>query len=201
MATQVSLDVEALRHEVQVKYTAVALDPRSRFHFHTGRPLAELLGYPAEALAAVPEKCVESFAGVGNPFSMGEIGPGETVVDVGSGAGFDSLVAAQMVGELGNVIGVDMTPEMLRKARRNARHMGATTVKFRKGLAEALPLADDMADVVVSNGIFNLVPDKKVALRETFRVLKPSGRLYLSDIVTRKPVSDRDRQNVDLWTD
>ena len=201
MATQVSLDVEALRHEVQVKYAAVALDPNSRFHFHTGRPLAELLGYPAEALEALPEVCVESFAGVGNPFSMGEIGPGETVVDVGSGAGFDSLVAAQMVGEHGSVTGVDMTPEMLRKARRNARHMGATNVKFRKGLAEALPLLDGMADVVVSNGIFNLVPDKKAALRETFRVLKPSGRLYLSDIVTRRPVSERDRQNVDLWTD
>ena len=177
------------------------MDPNSRFHFHTGRPLAELLGYPTEALEAVPEKCVESFAGVGNPFSMGEIGPGETVVDVGSGAGFDSLVAAQMVGEHGRVIGVDMTREMLRKARRNARHMGATNVKFREGLAEALPLSDGMADVVVSNGIFNLVPDKKAALRETFRVLKPSGRLYLSDIVTRRPVSDRDRQNVDLWTD
>ena len=109
----------------------------------------------------MPEQCVESFAGVGNPFSMGQIGPGETVVDVGSGAGFDSLVAAQMVGEHGSVTGVDMTPQMLQKARRNALRMGATNVKFRKGLAEALPLLDGMADVVINNGIFNLVPDKK----------------------------------------
>jgi ubiquinone/menaquinone biosynthesis C-methylase UbiE len=122
---------------------------------------------------------------------------------VGSGAGLDSLVAVQMAGEHGSVIGVDMTPEMLQKARRNAQRMRATNVnvKFRKGLAEALPLPDGVADVVISNGIFNLVPDKQAALRETFRVLKPSGRFYLSDIVTSRPVSDRDRQNVDLWTD
>ena len=201
MATQVSLDVEALRHEVKVKYAAVAQDPGSRFHFHTGRPLAELLGYPSEFLEAVPEACVESFAGVGNPFSMGEIGPGETVVDVGSGAGFDSLVAAQMVGEHGRVIGIDMTPEMLRKARRNAQRMRAANVKFRKGLAEALPLPDGVADVVISNGIFNLVPDMQAALRETFRVLKPSGRLYLSDIVANKRVPDSAKEEVDLWTD
>ena len=159
------------------------------------------MGYPPEAIEAVPDQCVESFAGVGNPFSMGQIGPGETVVDVGSGSGFDSLVAVQMAGEHGSVIGVDMTPEMLQKARHNAQRMRATNVKFRKGLAEALPLADGVADVVINNVIFNLVPDKQAALRETFRVLKPSGRFYLSDIVTSRPVSDRDRQNVDLWTD
>ena len=200
MTSQVSIDVGALRHEVQVKYAEVALMPTKEFHFHTGRPMAERLGYPADVLDAMPEECVESFAGVGNPFSLGEIRPGETVVDVGCGAGFDSLVARHMVGMEGKVFGVDMTPEMLRKARRNARRMEASNVTFRKGLAEKLPIPDATADVVISNGAINLVPDKAAALKETRRVLKPGGRLYLADIVVHKPVPDGARQNVDLWT-
>jgi len=201
MATQVSIDVAELRREVQIKYREVALTPTKGFHFHTGRPLAERLGYPAEALDALPGECVESFAGVGNPFSLGEIRPGEVVVDVGSGAGFDSLVASRMVGATGSVIGVDMTPEMLRKARRNAKRIEASNATFRKGLAEKLPVPDGSADAVISNGVINLVPDKEAALKEIFRVLKPGGRLYLADIMVHKPVPDAARQIIDLWTD
>ena len=201
MTTQVAVDVDALHHEIQIKYAEVALTPGKGFHFHTGRTLAERLGYPTEVLDAMPEKCVESFAGVGNPFSVGEIRPGETVVDVGSGAGFDSLVAGRKVGAEGRVIGVDMTPQMLRKARNNARRAEMSNVSFRKGLVEKLPVADRSADVVISNGVINLVPDKQVALNETFRVLKPGGRFYLADIVVHKPVPDSARENIDLWTD
>ncbi len=201
MATQVSIDVAELRREVQIKYREVALTPTKGFHFHTGRPLAERLGYPAEALDALPGECVESFAGVGNPFSLGEIRPGEAVVDVGSGAGFDSLVASRMVGATGSVIGVDMTPEMLRKARRNAKRIEASNATFRKGLAEKIPVPDGSADAVISNGVINLVPDKEAALKEIFRVLKPGGRLYLADIMVHKPVPDAARQIIDLWTD
>lgn len=200
MTTQVAVDVDALHHEIQIKYAEVALTPGKGFHFHTGRTLAERLGYPTEVLDALPEKCVESFAGVGNPFSVGEIRPGETVVDVGSGAGFDSLVAGRKVGAEGRVIGVDMTPQMLRKARNNARRAEISNVSFRKGLVEKLPVADRSADVVISNGVINLVPDKQVALNETFRVLKPGGRFYLADIVVHKPVPDSARENIDLWT-
>ena len=201
MTVQVSVDVEALHYEVQIKYAEVALTPTKGFHFHMGRSLAERLGYSGEILEALPEKCVESFAGVGNPFSMGEIRPGEAVVDVGASAGFDSLVAGRMVGGTGSVVGVDMTPEMLRKARRNARSMEAPNVTFGKGLVEKLPVPDDSADVVISNGVINLVPDKEVALKEIYRVLKPGGRLYLADIVVRKPVPDSARESIDLWTD
>ena len=201
MVGRVSIDAESLHEEVRVKYAEVALTPTKGFHFHTGRPLAERLGYPPEVLDALPENCVESLAGVGNPFSLGEILPGETVVDVGSGAGFDSLVAGRMVGPSGAVIGVDMTPEMLRKARRNAQRMGTSNVSFRKGLVEKLPVADGTADVVISNGVINLVPDKRKAANEILRVLKPGGRLYLSDIIVHKPVPDSAREVIDLWTD
>ena len=201
MAIQISIDTKALQREVQVKYAEVALTPTKGFHFHTGRPLAERLAYPKEVLDTLPEGCVESFAGVGNPFSLGAIRPGETVVDVGSGAGFDSLVAGSMVGETGNVIGVDMTPGMLRKARRNARRMRASNVSFRKGLVEKLPISNRSADVVISNGVINLVPDKEAALKGILSVLKPGGRLYLSDIVVHKPVPDGAKAEIDLWTD
>ena len=201
MAIQVSIDTKALQREVQVKYAEVALTPTKGFHFHTGRPLAERLAYPNDVLDALPEECVESFAGVGNPFSLGTIRPGETVVDVDSGAGFDSLVAGSMVGETGSVIGVDMTPEMLRKARCNAHRMKASNVRFRKGLVEKLPIAGGSADVVISNGVINLVPDKEAALKGILGVLKPGGRLYLSDIVVHKPVPDSAKEIIDLWTD
>ena len=199
MAVDMPVDVRALHLEVQIKYAEVALEPTNQFHFHTGRRLAEKVGYSQDLLDVLPDECVESFAGVGNPFSVGEVKNGETVVDVGSGAGFDSLVAGRHVGPEGSVIGVDMTPEMLKKARHNAELMKVSNVTFREGLAENLP--DGLADVVISNGIINSVPDKETALKEILRALKPGGRLYLSDIVVHKPVPEGARQNIDLWTD
>ena len=200
MAGKVAVDVEALHCEVQLKYAEVAAEPTKGFHFHTGRPLAERLEYPAEILDTLPSECVKSFAGVGNPFSLGEIRPGETVVDVGSGAGLDSLVAGQKVGATGSVIGVDMTEEMLLKARSNAERMEASNVSFRKGLVGKLPLSDGSADVAISNWVVNLVPDKEAAQKETLRVLKPGGRLYLADIIVHKPVPEGARKSIDLWT-
>ena len=201
MATKITVDAEALHAQVQIKYREVALSPEKGFHFQTGRSLAERLGYPRDALDRLPTQCVESFAGVGNPFSLGPIHPGESVADVGSGAGFDSLMAGELVGEGGSVIGVDMTPEMLRKARRNAGLMGASNVTFRDGMAEKLPVDDSSADVVISNGVVNLVPVKKRVLAEMLRVLVPGGRLYLSDIIVHKPVPDSAKADIDLWTD
>ena len=195
-----SLDLEELRHAIHEEYEVVALDPGRGFHFHTGRPLAQMLGYPDEWVNGVPEGAVESFAGTGNPFSLGEIRSGERVVDVGSGSGFDSLIAAQQVGPAGRVMGVDMTTEMLAKARENARQAGLTNVEFREGLAETLPVPDGWANLVISNGVLNLVPDKSAALREMARVLEPNGRLQIGDILVQKAVPESAKRNIDLWT-
>ena len=162
--------------------------------------MAEISGYTMEQVDAMPAQAVESFAGVGNPFSLGSIQPGETVLDVGSGAGFDSFIAGQAVGPAGKVIGVDMTEAMLNKARDIARQMGLDQVEFRQGFAEELPVPDGSVDVVISNGVINLCPDKYKAFEEVFRTLKPGGRLYLADIVVHKPVPDAAKANVDLWT-
>ncbi|GIK38967.1 MAG: hypothetical protein BroJett011_28000 [Chloroflexota bacterium] len=195
-----TLDLGSLRTAIQEEYEWVALEPDRGFHFHTGRPLARLLGYPDEWLAGLPETSIESFAGTGNPFSLGELKPGERVVDVGSGAGIDSLIAAKMVGPTGRVIGVDMTPAMLNKARRAAAEAGLTNVEFREGYAEALPVPDGWADVVISNGVLNLMPDKAAALGEMARVLRPGGRLQLGDILVQKAVPESAKRKIDLWT-
>jgi arsenite methyltransferase len=194
------LDLEQLRTAIREEYKLVADDPGRGFHFHTGRPLAKILGYADEWLAGIPEGAIESFAGTGNPFSLGQILPGERVVDVGSGSGFDSLIAARLVGATGHVVGVDMTPEMLVKARETARQAGLSNVEFREGLAEALPVPDGWADVVISNGALNLAPDKSVALQEMARVLKSTGRLQLADILVQKAVPDSAKRDIDLWT-
>src|ERR1051326_6922424 len=194
------LDVEQLREAIRQEYTEVAVKPEQGFYFHTGRPLARLLGYAEEWLEGIPEGSIESFAGTGNPFSLGLLHPGERVVDVGSGAGIDSLIAARMVGSEGRVIGVDMTPAMLEKARRSASEGGLRQVGFREGLVERLPVPDGWADVVISNGVLNLMPDKAAALREMARVLKPGGRLQIGDILVKKPVPESAKRNIDLWT-
>jgi SAM-dependent methyltransferase len=194
------LNLTELRQAIQDEYAAVALRPEQGFHFHTGRPLARMLGYADEWLVGIPETSIESFAGTGNPFSVDEIRPGERVVDVGSGAGFDSLIAAKMVGPSGQVVGVDMTPAMLNKARRAATVAGLTNVEFREGYAEALPVPDDWADVVISNGVLNLMPDKAAALQEMSRVLKPTGRLQIGDILVQKAVPESAKRKIDLWT-
>ena len=200
MATQVTPQTDVLRREVQDRYTEVATKPDQTFHFHHGRPMAEILGYTMDQVDAMPAQAVESFAGVGNPFSVGSIQPGETVLDVGSGAGFDCFIAAQAVGPAGKVIGVDMTGAMLDKARDIAQQMGLHQVEFRQGFAEELPVPDASVDVAISNGVINLCPDKYKAFEEVFRTLKPGGRLYLADIVVHKPVPDAAKANVDLWT-
>src|SRR5437870_1616615 len=160
IATPLRLDTAKLRKAIQAEYAEVAESPEQGFHFHTGRPLADMLGYPVELVERVPVENLASFAGVGRPFVFGALRPGERVVDVGSGAGFDSLVAGQMVGPRGRVVGVDMTLAMLEKARRGARAAGMPWVESRAGLAEALPVEDGWADVVISNGVSNLCPDK-----------------------------------------
>ena len=199
-ATIPTLDLSLLRAAIQEEYTDVAACPVKGFHFHVGRPLAARLGYPFERVAALPDPVVESFAGVGNPFSWGDLAPGETAVDLGSGAGFDAVLAARMVGAAGRVIGVDMTPAMLTKARANAALLGLANLEFREGLLEALPVADDAADVVISNGVINLCPDKSIALAEAQRVLKPGGRLQIADIVVARAVPEDAKADIDLWT-
>jgi SAM-dependent methyltransferase len=193
------IDVDLLKSEIRKTYAADSQEPATDFIFPTGRPWAEDLGYPAE-LANVPETAVESFAGVANPFSLGRLQAGERVLDLGSGAGTDSLVAAQMVGPRGRVTGIDMTPEMLAKARAAAAEMGAANVAFVEGEAESLPFADGSFDVVVSNGVIDLIPDKDAVFAELHRVLTPGGRLQIADVTIQKPVSEEGRRNIDLWT-
>jgi SAM-dependent methyltransferase len=199
MAIDAEIDVELLKNEIKKTYASVSADPEREFIFPTGRAWAEDLGYPAE-LANVPDSAVESFAGVANPWSLGRVEPGARVLDLGSGAGTDSLVAAQMVGELGRVIGIDMTPEMLAKARTAAAELGATNVEFVEAEAERLPFPDESFDVVISNGVIDLIPDKDAVFAELFRVLTPGGRIQIADVTIQKPVSEEGRRNIDLWT-
>jgi SAM-dependent methyltransferase len=193
------LDVGSLRRAIQEEYTLVAGEPERGFHFHTGRRLAAILAYEDEWLEGVPEASVASFAGTGNPFGLGRLKPGEHVVDVGCGAGIDSLIAAKMVGATGRVLGIDMTPAMVEKARNSARVAAVSNVEFRQGLAESLPAADGWADVVISNGVLNLFPDKFAGLQEMARVLKPGGRLQIGDILVQKTVSEKAKRDIDLW--
>jgi SAM-dependent methyltransferase len=192
--------VSTLRDAIRVEYAAVAKNPDGGFHFHTGRALTRIVGYQPAWLEGIPETAVASFAGTGNPFSLGVLQTGERVVDVGCGAGIDSLIAARMVGDDGQVVGVDMTLGMLDRAKRAAAEMGATSVEFREGYMEALPVPDGWADVVISNGVLNLTPDKAKALGEMARVLKPTGRLQIGDITIDKPVPEAAKQKIDLWT-
>jgi arsenite methyltransferase len=199
MSADVEIDVELLKSEIKKTYASVSTEPEKDFIFPTGRAWAEDLGYPEE-LATVPESAVESFAGVANPWAMGRLAPDERVLDLGSGAGTDSLVAAQMVGEQGHVTGIDMTHEMLAKARAAAAEMGATNVEFVEGEAERLPFPDASFDVVISNGVIDLIPDKDAVFIELFRVLAPGGRIQVADVTIQNPVSAEGRRNIDLWT-
>jgi arsenite methyltransferase len=200
MAESGAIDAAALRTDVRNKYREVALDPHGSFHFHTGRPLAARLGYDSSTVDALPDAAVESFAGVGNPFSLAELQAGERIVDAGSGAGFDSFVAAAKVGASGQVVGIDMTDEMLEKSRATVRGMGIVNVEFRNGLLEAMPVEDGWADVVISNGAINLCADKPAVFREILRVLKPGGRLQFADIANDAPIPESRVDNIDLWT-
>jgi SAM-dependent methyltransferase len=189
-----------LRDAIKKEYENVAIYPNKGYHFHTGCEAANRIGYDQTLYDSLPEKNIASFAGTGNPFNLGQINPGDIVVDVGSGSGFDSLIASKLVGPKGRVIGIDMTNEMLRKARSGAAEMGATNVEFREGHAENLSLPDEFADVIISNGVLNLTPDKKRTLSEWERVLKPGGRLYIGDILVAKSIPQSALDDVSLWT-
>ena len=199
MATDLGVDVKVLKREIKKTYASVSQEPQRDFVFPTGRAWAEDLDYPAE-LARVPEGAVESFAGVANPFSLGRLKPGEHVLDLGCGAGTDSLIAAQMVGSEGSVAGIDMTAEMLEKARAAAVELGAENVEFVEGEVERLPFADMSFDVVISNGVIDLVPDKDAVFSEIHRVLRPDGRIQIADVTIQQPVSDEGKRDIDLWT-
>jgi len=194
------VDRDRLRTQIQDKYTDVAVEPEKGFHFHTGRPLAEMLGYDAADIDWLPATTVESFAGTGNPFSMGRLRPGEAVLDIGCGAGFDTLLAARQVGPAGGVIAIDMTDAMLEKTRAGARLAGVSNVEARHGYAEELPAADGSIDVVISNGVINLCPDKMRVMSEVHRVLKAGGRFQIADIVVHEAVGQDAKDDIDLWS-
>ena len=199
MSVEIDIDIGLLKSEIRKTYAAVSQEPERDYVFPTGRAWAQDLDYPPE-LTQVPDSVVESFAGVANPFSLGRLEPGERVLDVGSGAGTDSLVAGLMVGLEGSVTGLDMTPEMLAKARAGAAELGLERVTFLEGEAERLPFADESFDVVISNGVVDLIPDKDAVFSEIHRVLAPGGRIQIADVTIQQPVSDEGKRNIDLWT-
>lgn len=201
IACPVSLDTKTLRSEVSSIYARVASEPDGNFHFHRGpHYAAEFLGYDAAELALLPPECTRSFAGVANPISVGPIHSGETVLDIGCGAGMDLLLAARRIGPQGHAIGIDMTEPMRRRAGAAAASLGLRQVEVREGDATSVPVADDSIDVVISNGVLNLVPEKEKAFAEIIRILRPGGRLHLADIVLNMELSEDIRSNIDLWT-
>jgi SAM-dependent methyltransferase len=200
MSNIIPVDEDQLRVEIQKHYAEVATSPNHEFHFHTGREAARQVGYDDAITEDIPDEVIASFAGVANPFHFGLPRSGEIVLDVGSGAGVDTIIAAKAVGPEGRVIGVDMTPEMLDAARRNSDRMGLSNVEFREGLIERLPVDAQSVDLVISNGVLNLMVDKHGAYRQIERVLKPGGRFQIADICVDKPVSDEAKRNIDLWT-
>jgi SAM-dependent methyltransferase len=199
-ATDIPVDLDVLREEIRKTYTEVSTEQEQEFIFPTGRAWARELGYPEPELAGVPDATVESFAGVANHWVLGRVEPGSVVLDLGCGAGTDLLIAAQMTGPTGRVIGVDMTPAMLERARESAQQMGFENVELRESLIESLPLEDASVDIVISNGVIDLVPDKDTVFDEIDRVLRPGGRLQVADVVIHTEVSEDARKRIDLWT-
>jgi arsenite methyltransferase len=200
MTTEIPVDVDVLRDEIQKTYTQVSEEQARDFIFPTGRAWAQDLGYPQAELARIPEASAESFAGVANPFSLGSIEAGSTVLDLGCGAGTDLLIAAQMTGPSGRAIGIDLTSSMVQRARASAAEMGLDNVEVHEGLIEQVPLEDESVDVVISNGVIDLVPDKDAVFGEIKRVLRPGGRLQVADVVIHSEVSEEGRRDIDLWT-
>jgi len=200
MAYEIMVDTDTLREQVKEKYREVAVNPHGSFHFHTGRVLAAKLGYDESVTASLPDSAIDSFAGVANPFSLRSLLEGERVIDIGSGGGFDCFVAARQVGDRGFVVGVDMTQEMLARARVAAGELDLKNIAFREGLIEDLPVETEWADVVLSNGVINLCADKRRIFAEIQRVLRPGGILQFADIANGKPVPESAIRNIDLWT-
>ena len=198
--TAIPVDVDVLRDEIRKTYTDVSSEQDKDFIFPTGRAWAQELGYPEPELSRVPDPTVESFAGVANHWLLGRIDRGSVVLDLGCGAGTDLLIAAQMVGPEGRAIGIDMTASMLARARASAREMGLDNVELHEGLIESVPLEDESVDVVISNGVIDLVPDKDAVFAEIDRVLRPGGRLQVADVVIHTEVSEDGRKRIDLWT-
>jgi arsenite methyltransferase len=198
--TAIPVDVDVLRDEIRKTYTDVSSEQDKAFIFPTGRTWAQELGYPGPELSRVPDPTVESFAGVANHWLLGRVEPGEVVLDLGCGAGMDLLIAAQMTGGGGRVIGIDMTTSMLTRARQSAAELGLANVELHESLIEELPLEDASIDVVISNGVIDLVPDKDAVFDEIDRVLKPGGRLQVADVIIHHEVSEDARKRIDLWT-
>ncbi len=192
--------VRILRDEISREYADVADDPGRGYHFNTGQAALEMNGYEPAWVEEIPDAMIESFSGMGNPFAMGLPKDGEYVVDIGSGAGLDAAIAARAVGTAGHVIGVDMTHEMLEKAGAGAAALGLDQLEFRHGFAESLPVPDGWADLVISNGVVNLSPDKDRVFAEIFRALRPGGRIQIADITVERPVPEGAKRDIDLWT-
>jgi arsenite methyltransferase len=199
-STEIPVDVGVLREEIRKTYADVSTEQDQEFIFPTGRAWAQDLGYPEPELSRVPDSTVESFAGVANHWLLGRVNEGSVVLDLGCGAGTDLLIAAQMTGPNGRVIGVDMTPSMLDRARNGAHEMGLENVALHSSLIEGLPLDDASVDIVISNGVIDLAPDKDAVFDEIDRVLRPGGRLQIADVVIHTEVSEDARKRIDLWT-
>lgn len=200
METIQKLNVHELRKAIRQEYCEVAKNPQKGFHFLSGRPLVKTLGYTWDIIENIPESAIESFAGVGNPFKLGWIESGKSVVDIGCGAGLDALIASAMVGIEGIVTGIDMTLEMIEKARWNAYEMRVSNARFTQAFAEQLPFDNETTDVVISNGVINLCPNKSKVFQEIFRILRPGGRLQIADVLLKHPVSEAAKDRVHLWT-
>ena len=201
IACPVGFDVATLKDQVRQTYAAVARNPEGEFHFHRGPEYAaRLLGYELSELQSLPAIATAPFAGVGNPFLMDGLPQGAVVTDIGSGAGMDCLLAARRVGSNGMVIGIDMTDEMLERARAGASEARLDHVRFEKGDISRLPLESNSVDVVISNGVFNLSPDKAALFAEIYRIVKPGGRLQFADITVGVEISEAARNDIDLWT-
>ncbi|HMQ08337.1 MAG TPA: methyltransferase domain-containing protein [Saprospiraceae bacterium] len=200
MEKQIGLEQLKLKKAIMDEYTELADNPDKKFHFWSGWPLTQKLGYHPDWLEGIPEGAFESFAGVGNPFEMGLPQPNQTVVDIGCGAGMDVLIASKFVQGGGLVIGVDMTPAMLEKAQSNALNINATNTKFYMAEASALPFGNEMADLVISNGVINLIPDKVRVFAEVYRILKYGAKVQLADVLLERPVPESSKERVHLWT-
>ena len=191
---------EILRVAIKEEYDLVAVNPEKGFHFHTGQRVLDIHDYDPELYQGLPEENKQSVAGTGNPFLAGDINSGETVVDIGSGSGFDALIAAKLVGSDGHVVGIDMTDSMLEKARTGAEKMGYDHLEFKAAYMEDLPFPDEYADVVISNGVLNLTLNKEKTLQEWFRIMKPGGRLQFGDITVNREIPESALRDIDLWT-